>query len=363
MIHWPRFAATLFISVAAFLLITPARAASTYTITVVAPFSQQYRSGLALNNRGHVTGQTTGAQAFFYDGTLHLLGKPAGAKFSVGEGISDTDVIAATAQVESVRNAYAVTYSGGHAAWTKLAGLPGYAESQAEGITPDGRAVTGELCATGDPACSHLATHSLAVVWSRSGSGWWAPRVLAAGKGATVSSAAGIARNGTTTVVAGTIAPVGTGGRWKSVLWLLPLNRPFQLTGQGAYTQTRVSAIAHGSGTTFYVAGSLYKPNLATPYGEGALWTVTCTASACRQTGLQIVTPFGETYAVNSHGVVTGYDRTDGGAGTGFVWQNGKETLGGPSGVGINNSGQMVAWRIHPVGTRNAQVILRTPET
>lgn len=347
--------------VAAFLLITPVGAASSYTTTVVGPFSQQYRTGLALNNRGHVTGGTTGAQAFYYDGTLHLLGKPFGARFSVGEAISDTDVMAATAQVGSVRTAYAVTYAAGRAAWTRLAGLPGYAESQAEGITPDGRAITGELCATGDPACSHLSTHSLAVVWRRSGSGWSVPRVLAAGKGAEVSSAAGIARNGVTTVVAGTIATADAGGHWRSVLWLLHPNRPFQLTGQGAYTQTRVSAIAHGSGSTFYVTGSLYKPNLTTPYGEGALWTVTCTATACRQTGLQVVTPFGETYAVNSHGVVTGYDRTDGGAGTGLVWQNGKETLGGPSGLGINNAGQMVAWRIHPVGTRNAQVVLRTP--
>lgn len=363
MIYGPRFAVLMCILVAALLLSVPASAASSYTTTVVGPFSQQYRAGLALNNSGHVTGGTTGAQAFFYDGTLHPLGKPSGARFSVGEGISDTDVIAATAQVGRVRNADAVTDAADHAVWTPLADLVGYGESQVEGITPDGRAITGELCATGDPACSHLSTHSLAVVWERSGNGWSVPRVLAAGKGATVSSAAGIARNGTTTVVAGTIATAGAAGDWKSVLWLLPLNRPFQLTGQGAYTQTRVSAIAHGSGTTFYVAGSIYKPNLATPYGEGALWTVTCTATACRQTDLQIVTPFGETYGVNSHAVVTGYDRTDGGAGTGFVWQNGKERLGGPSGVGINNAGQIVAWRIHPVATRNAQVVLRTPKS
>lgn len=347
--------------VAVLLLITPARAASAYTTTVVGPYSQQYRTGLALNNSGHVTGQTTGAQAFFYDGTLHLLGKPSGAGFSVGESISDTDVVAATAQVGSVRNAYAVTYAAGYAAWTRLADLSGYAESQVEGITPDGRAITGELCATGDPACSHLSTHSMAVVWRRWGSGWSAPKVLAAGKGTAVSFAAGIARNGTTTVVAGTIGAAGASRHWTSVLWLLPLNRPFRLTGQGTYTQTSVSAIAHGSGTTFYVAGSIYKPNLATPYGEGVLWTVTCTATACRQTNLQVVTPFGETYAVNSRGVVTGYGRTDGGAGTGFVWQNGKETLGGPSGFGINNGGQIVAWRIHPVGTRSAQVVLLTP--
>ena len=125
MIYGPRFAVLMCILVAALLLSVPASAASSYTTTVVGPFSQQYRAGLALNNSGHVTGGTTGAQAFFSDGTLHPLGKPSGARFSVGEGISDTDVIAATAQVGRVRNADAVTDAADHAVWTPLADLVG----------------------------------------------------------------------------------------------------------------------------------------------------------------------------------------------------------------------------------------------
>lgn len=331
-----------------------------YTTTVVGPFSDRFRFGLALNDTGHVTGQTTGAQAFFYDGTLHPLGKPAGARFSTGEGISDNDVIAATAQVGKVRNAYAVTYTGGRATWTKLAGLPGYMQSEAEAILPDSSVITGELCATGDPACSQLGEHSLAVIWKRTSRGWSAPMVLSTGKGPFVSGANGIARNGGITVVAGSIAP--SGGDWHSVLWLLPGNRTYQLKGTGNYTRVSLRAIAHGSGSAFYVAGILQTPGEGT-YGEPSMWTVTCTSSGCQQKDLQVIAGLGEAFAVNGRGVVLGYDRSGGEAGSSFLWQNGKETLGGPYGFAINNAGQIAAWRFHPAGSNNRQTILLTPKS
>jgi uncharacterized membrane protein len=305
-----------------------------------------------------VTGQTTGAQAFFYDGTLHRLGKPSGARFAVGEGISDNDVIAATAQTGTIRNAYAVTYRGGRTIWTRLAGLPGYVQSEAEAILPDGSVIAGRLCATGDAACSHLSRHSLAVIWKRSGSGWSTPVVLSTGKGPFVSGTDGIARNGGVTVVVGSIAPAGKPGR--SVLWLLPGNRTYQLQGKGKYSTVSLAAIAHGSGSTFYVAGMLQTPEEGT-YGEPSMWTVTCAQSGCRQTNLQVISSLGEVSAVNSHGVVIGYDRTDGGAGSGFIWQNGKETLGAPLGYAINNAGQIASRRYYPANTNNSQVVLLTP--
>lgn len=335
-------------------------ATPSYTTTVVGPFSRQYRDGLALNNKGHVTGQTAGAQAFFYDGTLHALGKPRGARFSTGEGISDNDVIAATAQVGTARSAYAVTYANRHATWTPLAGLPGYSESEAEAMLPDGSAIAGTLCATGDPACSHLNQHSLAVVWNRTSGGWSAPLVLSAEKGPFVTAASGIARNGRTTVVIGSMSPTGANGTPRAVIWLLPANRPFQVKGTSAFPYAALRAIAHAGGSTFYVAGSIEVPGGST-YGEPTMWTFTCTASTCRQTNLQVITSIGESYAVNSRGAVIGYDRTDLGAGTGFIWQNGKKTLGGPSGLGINNASQIVAWRYDPSTSHNAQVILLTP--
>lgn len=375
MTHWRRFAAPMSIFVSALLSVTAASATPTgtsrtpatatpapgpsYTTTVVGPFGRRYRSGLALNNEGHVTGQTSGAQAFFYDGTLHPLGKPSGAKFSTGEGISDNDVIAATAQIGSVRGAYAVTYAGGHPVWTRLAGLPGYQESQAEAILPDGSVIAGELCATGDPACSHLNQHSLAVVWKRSARGWSAPMVLSTGKKPLVSGVTGIARNGGVTVVIGSIAPAGKTGR--SVLWLLPGNRTFQLTGTGNYSRVALRTIAHGSGSTFYVAGILQTQYEGT-YGEPSMWTVTCTITGCRQTSLQVIAGLGDVSAVNGRGAVIGYDRSGGDAGSSFIWQDGKETLGGPFAFGINNAGQLVAWRAYPAGTHNAQVVLLTPK-
>jgi uncharacterized membrane protein len=372
MTHWLRFAALVSVFVTTLISISAAYAAPaatsgstatpSYSTAVIGPFGRQYRTNLALNNKGHVTGQTSGAQAFLYDGTLHPLGKPSGARFSTGESISDNDVIAATAQIGSMRNAYVVTYINGRATWTRLPGLSGYLESEAEAILPDGSMIAGNLCATGDPACSHMGQHALAVVWKRTSTGWSAPLVLSAAKGPFVTHASGIARNGAITVVTGSIAPTTVNGTPRAVLWLLPGNRPFQIMGTRAYPFVVAGPIAHASGSTFYVAGSIQIPGGST-YGEPAMWTFTCTAAGCHQTRLQVISPIGESYAVNSHGVVVGYDRTDGGAGSGFIWQNGKETLGGPSGMAINDAGQIVSWRYNPPLSNHAQVILLTPKS
>jgi hypothetical protein len=53
---------------------------STYSVTVIGSFSGQGQQALAINSRGHVTGQGSGSQLFLYDGSLHLLGKPAGSQ-------------------------------------------------------------------------------------------------------------------------------------------------------------------------------------------------------------------------------------------------------------------------------------------
>lgn len=338
------------------------RATPAYNVTVIGPFSQQFRFGLGLNNKGHVTGETSGAQAFVYDGQLHSLGKPGGAKFSVGQGISDNDIIAATAQRAGTRNAYAVTYREGHTTWTRLAGIPGYQQSEAAAILPDGSAITGQLCATGDLACSHLGRHSEAVVWRRSGGAWSVPLVLSTGKAPAVSEVSGIARAGAITVVSGAIVPRGTNARWRAGLWLLPGHQFFPLTGAGSYSVVTISAIAHADGNTFYVAGTIATPTEGT-YGKPTMWTVSCTQTACRQTKLQVITSLGETYAVNNHGTVTGYDRSDGGAGSNFLWQAGKEILDNMAGPRINNSGQMVGWRINPPYSHHYQVILLTPSS
>jgi hypothetical protein len=327
-----------------------------YTITVIGPFSQQGRFGLGLNNTGHVTGQTTGRQAFLYDDALHPLGKPAGATFSVGQDIADNDTIAATAQQGTIRHAYAVTYSRGHVTWTGLAGRPGYQESQADAILPDGSAIVGSLCATGDPACSHRGETGLGVVWRRSAGKWSAPMVLPTGAARGVVS--GIARAGGLTVVSGDIIPRTGNIAGQAVLWLLPAHRFFPLTGTDGYSVTSTGPIAHGRGNTFYVAGTLARPNGSGTYGEPVRWTVTCTATACRQTRLQVITAIGEVFAVSGHGLVTGYDRSGGDAGWNFIWHNGKEIPFDLAGFAINDAGQMVTWRSAPHQT---QAILLTP--
>jgi len=329
------------------------RAASPeYTLTVVGPYGHVGRQAAALNAAGHVTGQGVKRQAFLWDGTLHSLGAPAGSIWSVGQGISNGDVVAATAQgPNGVRHAYAVTYTNGKSGWIELPGLAGYTLSEAQGITPDGSAIVGTLCPTGDRGCSGIKRPSLAAVWRHSNGMWQRPLLIPAGKTSAGSVGSAVARAGAVTVAAA-----------GNAVWPLHARAVLALTPPPNDTVVGIDSIAHGSGNTFYVAGQTSNPNVGT-VTEAVLWTVNCARAGCRQTGRTVLASFGQVFAVNGKGAAVGYSRPNGdGGGAYVIWQRGQETQLPIEGLAINNAGQIAGPRQNPTTFRYDQVALLTPQ-
>lgn len=334
---------------------TTSTAASNYTVTVIGPFSRLGRQAMAMNAFGHVTGEGAGNGVFLYDGSLHALGKPAGSQWAVGQGISDRDVIAVTAQKSGIRTAYAVSYANGRAVWTALPRMQGFPASEASAILPDGSAIAGSLCATGDGYCG-WRREQVAVVWKRSGARYLPPILLPSGKGSFASSTTGIARDNTITVVTeGAIASDNGAGHG---IWLLHGHSILNLAGPGRYTDGYPFGIAHGKGSTFYIAGEISRPDVGT-VTQGVVWTVTCTVTACRQTNRQILTTFGQVFAVNSHGAAVGYSRPNGdGAGFNALWELGKTVEIPATPAAINAAGQIAGWRVNPSNFHTESVLL-----
>jgi len=344
----------LFISL--FLLsFAPAVAAAgpTYTLTVVGPYRTVGRQAVALNDAGHVTGQGAGNKAFLYNGTLRSLGAPAGSVWSVGQGISNGDVVAATAQDASgVRHAYAVTAPAGKVRWAALSGLAGYALSEAQAITPDGSAIVGTLCRTTDRACAGTKGALLAAVWQRSAGKYGAPLLLPAGKSSAGSSGAAVARSGSVTVAAA-----------GNTVWPLRSRYGLALTAPAPDTSSSITGMSRGPNNTFYVVGNASNPNVGT-VTEALIWTVRCTHTGCTQINRQIIANDTQAFAVNNQGQVVGYSRpNEDGAGFYYMWQNGQMTEIPIEGLAINSQGQIAGPRQNPTTFRIDQVALLTPSS
>jgi hypothetical protein len=244
----------------------------------------------------------------------------------------------ATAQPVSGRRAYVVTYRSGRTAWRQLPGLAGDDVTEASAILPDGSAIAGEVCSSGDHACASHAHPPMAAIWVRYGTDCNAPpRVLPTGNAGGKSVATSIARANKAIVAAGSVQGVG------AVVWPLGGRSYLHLTGTASFPQGVANDIAHGPGGTFYVAGTLNEVS-GTSVMEAVLWTISCTRTTCRQTRRTILNRFGEAFAVNGQGVVAGYSRPNGdGAGFDFIWQNRLTTKIPADPLAINNSGEIGA--------------------
>ncbi|MGH2448823.1 MAG: hypothetical protein ACRDFS_09525 [Chloroflexota bacterium] len=328
-------------------------ATSTYTLTVVGQFHNTGRGAVALNDRGHVTSEGIGNAAFLYNGSLHSLGKPAGAAWSIGEGISNGDVVSATAQdTNGIRRAYAVTYTNGRAHWTPLPGLAGYTLSEADAITPDGSSIVGTLCRTGDRACSGAKRPLLAAVWRRAGGVWRQPILVPGGKSSGGARGIAIARAGSVTVAAA-----------GNIVWPLHAGSFLALRTPGKDTVSAVESMAHARGNTFFVAGQSSNPNIGS-ITEALLWTVRCTHARCIQTDRRVLTNYSAAFAVNSAGVVAGYSRpNEDGGGFYLIWEGNTTSQLPIEPFGINSSGQLAGLGQNPKTFRIDQVALLTPSS
>lgn len=342
-----------------------ASAAGPYTLKVIGPFSPVGGTGtFGLNDRGHVTGEGAGSNLFLYDGVLHTLGKPSGAKWAEGRDISNGDVMAVTAQGKTGRHGYAVTYGQGRGTWLPLATPRGYTHSQASAILPDSSAIAGTICTSRDTVCRAQSNPpARAAVWLRSGGRYGLPVTLPVGKSSLESRAVGIARAANVIAVVGEVYPrsPGAGTVAGAVVWTLHGLGFLRLSAPPAFPYAAAFNIAHGPGGTFYIAGQAGQPN--TSVTEGLLWTIACGAAGCHEKGRQTLTTFGQVFAVNAHKVAVGYSRPNGdGAGFDFVWQDGVMTTIPLTPFAINASGEIAGGRVNP-STFRREVSLLQPVT
>lgn len=309
-----------------------------YSETTIGPFGLNGPYSIALNGFSHVTGEGKDHGVFLYQKRVHNLGKPPSSRWAIGMGISNNDVIAATAQTRTGRHGYVVAYPNGSTSWTSLSPVKGFPLSEATSITPDGSTVAGEVCAS-DSACSPSAHTTVAAFWPRSKAGYGSPHILPLGNASTASVASGIARDGNTFVIAGDL--VQTAGTHPAV-WIAKSKSPLRLSIPQSYASGSTYAIAHGAGDVFYVSGTVYPTDASA--SAAVLWTITCSVTGCRKKALHILTPFGQAFGVNSKGQVLGFDSTNGSGGFQFLWKKGKEHQLPLGGFAINNAGQIAGW-------------------
>jgi probable HAF family extracellular repeat protein len=100
------------------------------------PAQDQYGSAQAINDSGHVTGDTDG-NGFFYDGTLHFF-PTAIEQIGTGNGINNSDVITGGQTVEPGNREIGFVYNPHTGSITTFIGFDGGFQSEGDAINASG---------------------------------------------------------------------------------------------------------------------------------------------------------------------------------------------------------------------------------